>query len=347
MTQESIANQPISAEGKEKIFSPEKTAERLYQLGFRLSAPLETPLTDTGNEIVLSNVYAPFYLTKTWADGVDRRVEQFYQFLGITEDEEIADWLWQKSSEKREPDPAGKEELAKFLIEKQPRQAWGELNCYLALAESGSQPWQWIPEEMVVQVAAKIKERPLRGLFLDKEVVGWILPQPEIAKNAVFKILTEPLFPYKEETAEVVRLVKEFAGQYPNQTDEIVQEIEKDPLIRFTSFTYLLGPEIIKRLAEKRCPNWEADYAQWVEHEVIIHHADFMVQDDGSLRSRDGKMVIQPPRPTFVDVYGRVEFQTPEAIAKDLADTEDRISNTKRELERLKQRRGMLESLTK
>lgn len=347
MTQEVPKNHPSPIEGRENIISPEETAERLYHLGFRLSAPLSTQLTDTHDEIVLSNIHASF-LSKCWADGVDRGVEEFYPYLGIPEDEEVADLLFQKSQEEREPDPAGKEKLARFLLEKGPRQAWGEFTCYLALAEVGSQPWQWIPEEMVEQIAAELKDRSTFSWPYGKEeAADWIVNQPEISQEIVTKVLIGHCFPRDEEVSRTTKLISEFDDRYPERTEEVVKKIEGKPDVPVNQFTYLLGPEIIKRLAEKKYPKWQTTYNQWMGYQATIHGKEFDVFDDeGAIRSRDERLVIKPPCPVFLAVHGYFEFQTKEAIDRDLEDTNERIKGRQQELKRLKERRKWLESLS-
>jgi len=73
-----------------EVLTPEQTAERLFDLGFRLSKPITTTLTDTDNEIYVKNVYVPDFEIY-FADGVSRNVESAYTRLGIPKQDDWAE----------------------------------------------------------------------------------------------------------------------------------------------------------------------------------------------------------------------------------------------------------------
>lgn len=306
----------------------EQIADILYKMGFRLSNSIYTPLTDTNEEITLSNVYAPS-LNRYWADGTNRDTDEIYALLDIPQGaivgiesvdghlrpvapDSIVELLYQKSMnggpDGSLQDLLGTMDENSFLLNPRTRQVWGDLTCYRALLELGVEdPLKIVPQEMHSKVVEAVLSAR-RGLPIDiHKYQSVILSDPELA-GAVALVLVgnvhmyegygvyrlfEELCGMEEGIERVVSFLKSVAQKYPGVQEGIKRKFLTDPRLETFSF---------RRWSVYKLALFGEDfYQQAAEASFPERHSDFnyhwlsyniMLHNDQSLRpDKDGNLV--------------------------------------------------------
>lgn len=345
-------------ENESNIISPEKAADMLYDMGWRLSAPINIPLTDTDNEIYLTNIYAPT-LEKYWADGVDRRIEVFPKLLGIPETKNIYLKVSKRLNALSEQNISrgNREQLigfpgSSFLTRSEIRQAWGEVVCYTALCEAEGKPWQWVPTEMKIAIAESIegnKDFSLTKINPDQTVYG--LQDETVAIALAKAIIDNPdqfsIWSKRNQGSE--NFLEEFKKTYPSavtqietyfletRTFEKISETNRiHPIVR-----NFFGEAFIESFVERMYPHPET-YSDWETSINLLNGSETRREYNeeikgctGNLIAQDGT-IITPPRTIFwpsSSSRGRVEFVSPQSVEKAIGDSQRSVHLKEKELQ--------------
>ncbi len=197
-----VALELATREGARKapeVITNSEVAERLYDLGFRLSASLDTILTDTYNEIRLVNVVVGE--VGYWADGTNRHVEDFFELLdvpaGVDKDgqgiDEFLYWMTVAGKGDQDKDEGYKKKVkdrllaSGFLTSPAIIEAWGARHCFDCIVTCTQKPEEFVTDEMIDHILRDIIDSPfgsqgLKNWLFNGEHLKYVIKLPKLAE---------------------------------------------------------------------------------------------------------------------------------------------------------------------